>query len=45
MVVFETGRMSDGVFSMPADLTITLGSARTKIVNEIMAMVSTIDSD
>ena len=37
--------MSDGVFDMTAHLTITLGSASTKAVNETMVVVSIIDSD
>ena len=45
LVVLEPGKMSDGVFSMTADLTITLGSASTKTVSETIVVVSIIDSD
>lgn len=45
LVVFEPGRMSDGVFNMSADLTITIGSASTKIVNETMVVFLSIHSD
>lgn len=37
--------MSDGVFKMSADLTITIGSASAKAVNETIVVASVIESN